>query len=211
MIPQRKLIGYALSFTSFIIDSQYSDSIKSVILFGSVARGDFTKQSDIDLFIDTNEEIDEKLHRELELFEQSQVHKIWRQKGVSQEISLKVGKLEEWKLQREVISSGIFLYGKYTQLPSNARPYVLITLQPIMKKKTATQVKIWRTLYGYSQKIGSKKYISAGLVENHKGKKLGKAVFIIPMEERTQILSFLNKHKIQYAIHEIWSDSFTEE
>ncbi len=54
---QDTLIAYALDFSSFLIDTaKVTDKIKRIMLFGSVARGDFTKESDIDLFIDTDEE-----------------------------------------------------------------------------------------------------------------------------------------------------------
>ena len=57
MIERKSLIGYAAGFVSFIMDSRVGEDINRIILFGSVARGDFGKKSDIDLFIDTEKDI----------------------------------------------------------------------------------------------------------------------------------------------------------
>ena len=58
----RELVAYALDFTSFLLDrlpERTIQSIKSIILFGSVARGTADKDSDIDLFIDVLKPISE--------------------------------------------------------------------------------------------------------------------------------------------------------
>ena len=48
-----KLLPYALDFTSFLLQKiKQKDKIKTIILFGSVARGEDDSTSDIDLFID---------------------------------------------------------------------------------------------------------------------------------------------------------------
>ena len=49
-----KLLGYAMDFASFLIQNlKNTDKINSIIIFGSVARNDEDKESDIDLFINT--------------------------------------------------------------------------------------------------------------------------------------------------------------
>lgn len=207
MTTRTALIGYALSFASFLVDSGVGKEINKIILFGSVARGDFTEKSDIDLFINADEQHEEKIEKTLLLFNSSQIHKMWRLKGVKQEISLKIGRLNQWSLRREVLSSGIVLYGKHSELPEKARYYLLVRME-LVNIKVSQQMKIWRKLYGYVQKIGEKKYVSAGLVEKIGGKKLGKGIIIIPMEKRQEILDFLNKNKVKYKVHELWSDSF---
>lgn len=208
MVTKSSLVSYAMSFASFLIDSKLGKDINKIILFGSVARGDYNEDSDIDLFIDTEEKMENEIEKILSLFSSSRIHEIWSLKGIKNEISIKVGKLEEWKLRREVISSGILLYGKYSKLPENVTYYMMIRLVDINRKKTSQQIKIWRKLYGYKQKIGKKIYISKGLVEKANGTKIGKAIFIIPMEKRRNILDFLNKNRVSYKVHELWSDTF---
>lgn len=206
-MKQETLISYALSFSSFLLDSTVGVHIEKIILFGSVARGDFTKESDIDLFIEADERFEKDIDKSLLLFESSQVYKIWKMKGVEHAFSLKVGHLSQWKLKREVLSSGIILYGKNAEMTEGASYYLLIQLQE-QKKTPASQMRFWRKLYGYTQKVGIKSYSSKGLIEQVGGKKLGKALFLLPMEKRKVILDFLAQNKIQYAAYEIWSDAF---
>lgn len=206
-MKQETLISYALSFSSFLLDSTIGVHIEKIILFGSVARGDFTKESDIDLFIEADERFEKDIDKSLLLFESSQVYKIWKMKGVEHAFSLKVGHLSQWKLKREVLSSGIILYGKNAEMTEGASYYLLIQLQE-QKKTPASQMRFWRKLYGYTQKVGIKSYSSKGLIEQVGGKKLGKALFLLPMEKRKVILDFLAQNKIQYVAYEIWSDAF---
>lgn len=207
MTKRAELISYAISFTSFLLDSPAAEKIRKVILFGSVARGDFTDESDIDLFIDAPQEIEKEVEKIRSLFEVSQINKHWKLRGISQELSLKTGNLDAWQLKREVISSGILLYGKYTELPKDARAYLIIRIVET-SKKAAQQVKLWRALYGYTQKVGKKRYVKRGLLTASEGKKLGKAVLALPMEKRRAVLDLLNKHKARYTLHECWSDAF---
>ncbi len=207
MVSKESLISYSLSFCSFLLDTPFGKNINKIILFGSVARGDYNEDSDIDIFIDTEKNLEKLVDKYLNLFQESKQHEIWIQKGITNEISIKVGKLKEWKLRREVISSGILLYGKYSELPDELSYYLLIKIKDIYKKKPSNQVKIWRKLYGYKQKVGKKTYLIKGLIDKNNGKKIAKSVFIIPMENRKPIIEYLNKNKIIYTVHELWSDS----
>lgn len=208
MAQRETLIGYGMSFASFLIASPLGADITKIVLFGSVARGDFTEESDIDLFIDVDEKQEKSVESSLSLFRQSRIQEAWKLKGISNEISLKIGRLDQWKLKREVISSGILLYGKYNELPPQTKYYLLIRLESMIKKPAAAQMKIWRALYGYQQKVGKKVYASKGMIEQCGGKKLAKGIFIVPMESRKDIIPYLNKNNVRYAVHEIWSDGF---
>lgn len=207
MLSQTALIGYALNFTSFLLDSKIGAKISKVILFGSVARGDYTRKSDIDLFIDADENLETEIGKILILYKSSQAYKSWKLKGIKNDLSIKVGRLKEWSLRREVLSSGITLYGKFNELPEKTRYFALIRLG-MGKTGLAKQMRVWRQLYGYKQKVGKKVYVTNGLIEEADGKKLGKAVFLIPMESRFKVLAFLKKNKINYIINELWSDTF---
>lgn len=207
MMKRETLISYALSFSSFLLDSSLGSSIEKILLFGSVARGDFTKESDIDLFIETNPSLEKEIEKILVLFQSSQTYTLWKTKGVHHEFSLKIGHLEQWKLKREVLSSGITLYGKSIEKPETLHYYLLIQLQE-QKQAAALQMRFWRKLYGYKQKVADKVYSTQGLIEQCSGKKLGKALFLVPMDKRKIILNFLNKNKMKYQVYEIWSDSF---
>lgn len=206
MINKNSLISYASNFSSFLIDSKIGDAINRIILFGSVARGDFGKESDVDIFIDTDKDIEKEVYRVMSLFKDSRIFEAWKLKGIENEISVKIGKLKNWSLRREVISSGIVLYGKYKEMPEKTEYYMLIKMD--MKNiKTAKQMSIWRKLYGYRQRIGEKTYTGKGLVENLGGKKLGKSIVIVPMRNRGKLLAFLNEKKVRHTVYELWSDN----
>jgi predicted nucleotidyltransferase len=206
-MKRSSLIGFALSFASFLLDSNIGDKINKIILFGSVARGDFSEESDIDLFIDTRHMLEDDVERVLTAFRYSKINETWKLKGIKQEISLKIGDLNKWPLKRNVISSGILLYGKYNEVPENIKYYLMISMS-LKNLKFSNQMKLWRKLYGYRQKIGNKIYVGKGLVEKLEGRKIGKAIILVPMQNRKEILDFLNKSKIKYRVNELWSDSF---
>lgn len=206
-IEKNPLVAYSMAFASFLVDSKISGKIDRIILFGSVARGDFTEESDIDIFIDTDSDIEKEVYKLVALFNESKVRGIWKLKGLRNEISVKVGKLDMWSLKRNVISSGILLYGKFKEIPETVEYYLLVRLD--MKGINPNkQMTIWRTLYGYKQKIGKKLYVGEGLIKKLGGEKIGKAVFLVPMGNRGQIVELLKKNKIKHTVNELWSDAF---
>ncbi len=201
---QNKLIAYALDFVSFLIEKKIR--LNKAILFGSVAAGEFDDESDVDIFLET-EDKETDIIKLLTEFEKTKGEN-WKLKGISNQIAIKMGKKENWpQLRRSIQSHALTLYGLFKEIPEKAQNYLLFflnfnTLQRMQK------VTVWRRLYGYKQKVGDKVYITKGLIEQCSGKKLGKDLFLVPMEKRKIILDFLNKNKMKYAVYEIWSDSF---
>ena len=61
-LKQNELIAYAMDFASYLISKV--DGIHRIILHGSIARGDFDDESDIDLFIDVS---DIKMEKKIKL------------------------------------------------------------------------------------------------------------------------------------------------
>ena len=202
-MKKENLIAYALDFTSFLIDN-LGREINQVILFGSVARGDFNKDSDIDLSIDTDIK-ENKVRGLFSLFIKSERQRKWELKGIKHEISLKIGVLNEWALKRSIILDGIVLYGKFSETPEKMEPYILLSLS-FKGIKKSMKVKIWRKLYGYKQKVGRKIYETQGIVKELSGKRF-EGNIIIPSRKRENIIDFLKKEKIKYSSSEIWSDS----
>ena len=203
-MKKENLIAYAMNFASFLLDEKISKDIDNIILFGSVARGDFEDESDIDIFIDSKSDIEGEVNKTLSFFNQSEMQKKWELKGVKNDISVKVGELSKWRLRRDVIADGILLYGKFKQLAEGVDYYLLLTLS-FKQFKQGQKVKLWRRLYGYKQKIGKKVYHSKGLIENLGAKRLDNCLAIL-VKNKKEILDFLNKEKINYSLREIWSD-----
>lgn len=204
-MKKENLVSYAMGFASFLLDEKIAKDIDRIILFGSVPRGTFDEESDVDFFIDTKKEIEAEVQAILSLFNRSEVRKKWELKGIKNELSVKTGDLAKWKLRRDILTDGIILYGKYKELPENIEYYVLI--QPSFAKfKKVHKVKIWRKLYGYRQKVGKKTYQTRGLIERLGGKRVESGI-IVPTKSKSELLSFLNSREIGYTINELWSDN----
>ncbi len=197
-----KLIAYASDFVSFLLQELGKDAekITQIMLFGSVARGEEGKQSDIDIFVDVSDQRIEKsiIRIKDQFFQSVKVTKYWLLLGVQREFHCLVGKLKEWdELERSIMANGIVLYGKYLG-KMGTKPFFLFVVTPGKSRKK--NVATWRKLYGYTQRVGRKVYEQKGLIRQYDGKKFGKGVFIIPIEHAQKIRSYLHKEKFTVEI-----------
>ena len=153
-INKSDLISYASNFVSFLLKYEISNEINKIILFGSVATGSFDKESDIDLFIDIKEKNKNKIMKLLDLYYKSEDCEKYKLLDIKNDISLKIGNLDKWSnIKRSIISNGILLYGKYKDIPENLKQYTLFNIDS-RKLDRNKKVKLWRLLYGYTQKKG---------------------------------------------------------
>ena len=199
-----ELIAYASSFAAFLLgDKAIGNNISRIILFGSVARGDFDRESDIDIFVETG--LNERLfQKQLSLYNKSKLREFYELSGIKNEIVLKVGRLEKWKgLHESIAEDGIVLYGKYEEKPKELLHFTLFKIS-VEKRKFSSKVKIWRRLYGYKQKVGRKAYVSEGLLQKLDAVKLAKGIFLAPFHNRQKALDFLDKNKIGYEMFDIY-------
>ncbi len=207
---RNKLIAYAMHFASFLVESGIN--AKRIILFGSIASGESDKESDVDLFVDARKSEEKRVLGILNNFEKTFGEK-WKLKGVNNQLSLTVGELDsdEWEdLKRTIQSRGIVLYGHYNEPPKNIQPYVLFGLD-FKGVNRAQKVSLWRKIYGYEQKVGSKRYKSKGLLEQLGGVKVKKGVVLIPSGHSHELKDFLKDNRIRYNYVELWSDQFGAE
>lgn len=198
-MERNKLISLAMSFSSFLIERV---EVKSIVLFGSVARDKFDDESDIDIFVECNKRNENKIGQVLELYKKTEEHEKFRLEGVNNEISIKSGNLNDWKdLKRSIISSGIVLYGIYRGAPNklNHKLLFLLNLEGISR---ADKIRVWRSLYGYRQKVGKKIYISKGKIE----KKLGRGAFLVPIQDSQEVINYLKINKIKYSLLDVWTE-----
>lgn len=203
-MKKNELIAYASSFAAFLLkDKTIGNNISRITLFGSVARGDFDEESDIDIFVETN--LNEKLlQKQLDLFNKSRLNEYYRLSGIKNEIVLKVGQLKKWKGLHESISeNGIILYGKYEEKPKELKHFTLFKIS-VERRKFSLKVKIWRKLYGYKQKAGKKTYVSKSLLQEFDSVKLSKGIFLVPFFNRQKMLDFLDKNKVKYEMFEVY-------
>lgn len=200
-MEQNELISYAMEFASFLIKNL--NDIEKIILYGSVARGDFDSDSDIDLFIDADEKKNKKIQELEERFYKTEFAKKWKLKGIENEFSILVGKLDgkEWEnLRRAMINTGILLYGKYKSNTEKVYSYSLFVFENIKPDKK--RVAVFRKLFGF--KISRKSY--SGLLEQLQGIKLGKSSVIVPLEHAKKIKDYFHKKKVSFRIYDLWAD-----
>src|SRR3989344_8016658 len=132
-MERNELIAYAMDFASYLVSK--FEGVNKVILHGSVARGDFNDNSDIDLFIDISDKKMEKKIRAIENnYFKAESYRRWKLKGLKNDFYLIIGKLdsEEWKdLKRAILNTGLVIYGKYTEGNKEGKHYVMFSFENI--------------------------------------------------------------------------------
>ena len=200
------LIAYAMAFSSYLIQSLKREaSVQNIVLFGSVARGDFDSKSDIDIFVDTKEDIEKEVSDILDSFYNSIIYKnYWKLLGINNDLSVKVGDISRWELRRSIISHGISLFSKYRE-DIGGKLFSMFIID--VGGKRNQKLKIWRKIYGYRQRVKGKEYSAKGLLDELDAKRIGPAVFILPIENTNAARQFLNKNKVKHRIIEMQTDS----
>ena len=184
--------GYASQYVSFILNN-IDNNIQEIILFGSAARGEATRSSDIDIFFSVQQENKTFNKRILELtkkFYATEFYRIWKNMGIDNEIKPIVGVVEDWNLKQSIIANGITLFGKYRASITEGSPLVIIYWEPV--KNQSKRVLLSKNLYGYSYK--KKQY--KGLLE--KDAKLGANCIAVTLEKAQPIINIFNKMKIHF-------------
>lgn len=194
--------NYASTFVSFMLNRLGSgiERIDRVILYGSAARGEATKESDIDIFIDTKEDLEGKIEKILNEFYDSREAALFKVYGIANEISVKVGELKKWKeLHRSITSGGIMLWGRFEtkEKPIGTSHKIIFFWDKIEKNRGAFLNK----LYGFSSQ--GRRY--EGLLEKWDGGKTGKSSVIIPLRHKEEMLGILKKYGVNAKNIEVFT------
>ena len=197
-----KIKAYSNYFVSFLLNELDNVSnINQIILFGSVAKEEATKNSDVDIFIDLkrkDKNFDGIIKKIEDRFYESREALLFKNKGIYNKINVIIGKLEEWKdLKDSIESHGIVLYGPYIPEKIGGRKHVIVLWSKIGENRGAFLNKI------YGVKIRDKIY--KGLVELLGGRKLGKSSVMIPAENKKDFLDLMKKYKVDYKVLEVYS------
>lgn len=199
-LNRAKLIALGYAYLSYLFrEKDIQEKIKAMYLFGSVARGDFDKESDIDIFIDvekTNEAFIKKAHQSALKKLYAIEGKKWELKGIFNPFAIKIGNLDEWDLKESVIREGIILFSQSSGI--KMQKYLLFSFAPITEAKK--RIRVIRQLFGRMEK----EYQEQGLVQKYNGKILSPRVFIVPALALKEITQFLAEEKVQYEFEEIW-------
>ncbi len=194
---------YASYFVSYLLNNlKDTENVKRIILFGSVARDEQTKDSDIDVFIEIKKKtkkLENEIKKIVEKFYQSREASLFKLKGINNEFSIKIGELEDWKdLYNSIASTGIVLYGPYEidKLPSGVKHYIIVFWDEIGRNRGAFLNKV----YGF--KARGKYY--EGLLKKYDGDRLGKSCIILPVQYKGEIFRLLEKYKVKAKMIEVF-------
>ncbi|MFQ6052002.1 MAG: nucleotidyltransferase domain-containing protein [Candidatus Hydrothermarchaeota archaeon] len=178
-------------------------SLSTIVLYGSMARGDYHKDSDIDVLLVIEEEKPNKYLPE--------VTKIISSLKPHREIRPVLTNLKdvEYSLINEVLRDGVVLFGKIVVSPDNLglRPYQIISYD-LSNVNGTVRARVARRIYGYTsrKKIGKeiKEYKYEGLVSRRDCFVLGKGVIALPKEDANGFKTFLERNKVTYKTLDIW-------
>lgn len=205
---QNELFSYLYDFLHFLMAHLKEKPIE-IILFGSVARGDFHQESDIDLFINVKSKLLQKeinqIVRKTTLEFENASSNSWSLKGITFPLKVIVGDLdsEPWAaLKREIISTGIVIYGKYQVLPQKLKRYYLLSFD-LKNLKPKSKVRFIRKLYGYSSKKEKKVYHHSGILQE-KGTRINQNTLLVSTDHYKSFLTLFKQFKIKYQIRETW-------
>lgn len=196
------LKAYASYFASYLL-ANLSDagSVNKIILFGSAAKDEATKKSDIDIFIEVkkdNKRSSKIIENILNEFYSSREALYFKNKGVDNKINLIIGRLDEWKdLKKSIESTGIMLYGPYASYGVDGRKYSMISWDSIGENRGSFLNKI------YGVRIKGKSY--KGMIEKLEGRKIGKSAIMIPVEKREEVIRLLKYHKVNAKITDVYA------
>lgn len=197
------LVAYAMDFASFLIQkAATSEKIRNIVLFGSVARGEAGKGSDVDIFIDVvknSPALEKGIRESADAFKLSNKYKsYWKPLGIEKDIQLTIGQMRQWKeLKPSLVSNGILLYGKFKPEIKEGTHNTFFIWENI--KPNARRVAFNKKLFGHSQ--GGKFY--RGLLQEYNGERVGKGCIAVPLENAASFQQLFRAHKISVKIRKV--------
>jgi len=194
---------------NFKIAVDFADSIKrlrnkhilQIVLFGSVARGEDTPASDIDIAIIHNLDNLETL--------KSRIHKFQNEKIQASYFHIKQLP-KETEIMSALTGEGILLYGKPINVKIDKKgimPKVLIVYDTSEISKSE-RMKLNRALHGGLSKSRYKKrqYVSkmTGILEEKGIQKLAKAVLLAEPKKAAKVVRTLKLYGVKFRETSVW-------
>jgi predicted nucleotidyltransferase len=187
------------------------DTVRSVILFGSVAKGEADARSDIDILIvfDTLGSIGRiKGRREISRIALN------LEKKFDKNIQIVFTNRKFDKVDRQFVehlfSEGIVLYGSVPQIDVKKlrlEPHTLVYFS-LKKLSKADKMRVKKALYGHKtiKKYKDRVYRSeiVGLVEQFGGRRTGIASVLIPAKKSKEFVEALKRFGVDYESLNVW-------
>jgi len=174
------------------------DGVIGIILFGSVARGDYDEGSDIDLLVIFK---DENTMRKNEW----EVTRRIPSDVFAQSICVCPSTLEAANpvFLQSVLEDGVILYMQHPFVlklkSAGVAPYLIVSYGLGVLSQREKQ-KVDYQLFG--RVAGGRSY--AGLVDKYGGRRLGRGCFLIPKEGSEPVLRLLDEHGLRYELVEAY-------
>ena len=174
------------------------DKLKAIMLFGSYARGEEDKSSDIDLLIVLDAKKPKKYLKEA----------IKRISGVDKEgkISPRITNLKDYdpSFFQNVLREGKLLYGSLIvdNKKLALKPYRLVNYD-LSKLENSKKVRISRRVYGYTSKKGDKEYKYKGLKDEENVLVYPNSTVLIP-EDSLGFIEFLKREEVPFKEKKVW-------
>lgn len=197
------IVAYAMDVASFLVQKvSEREKIRNIILFGSVARGEADKTSDVDLFVDVTNEttsIQERLQHAAEAFKATTKYKnYWKPLGVENEVQLTIGQLSRWKeLKPSIIANGMVLYGKFKPDIKEGIHLAFFIWENI--KPNALRVSFNKKLFGHRQ---GKRFYN-GLLQEFSGERVGKGCIAVSLENAASFQRLFRKYRVSVKIRKV--------
>lgn len=173
--------------------------VKVIIFYGSLARGEFTSRSDIDLFIITSKDEKDKIEESIIELENQLKRSIQPTIRTEEQI-----KTTDSGLLQNIFQEGKILFLRdYFDFPVSFilehRPFAIYRFD-ISNLKQNRKAQFNRELYGYRDK----KYEYEGIIHKVDGSKLSSGCIIVPFDGKKIMEGFFKKHKITFEEVKVW-------
>lgn len=180
-------------------------NLKAIVLYGSYAKGEATKESDIDLLI--------VLDVEKPIYELKNILKIVRQVDKENKISLQLTNLKDgnYSLYQKVLREGKALTGKFDVGLNELklRPYKVINYD-LSNLKPAVKVKVSKRVNGslIKKRIKGKvkEYKYNGLKDEKGVIVLPNSSILLPEEIANGFIQFLDINNVRYKQFNVWKE-----
>jgi predicted nucleotidyltransferase len=188
------------------------DGILSIILFGSVARGDADKRSDIDILVvfDTEKRDLKELKERREISQMSLDMGKKFDKNIQTVFSNKNFDGLDRQFVETVFREGEILFGKNPQVDIEKlklEPYSLFHYS-LKELVSPEKMKIKRAFYGHETRKNYKgkiyKSCAKGLLDELGGKRTGIASFLVPSKKSQDIVNVLRRFGVKFEKTDVW-------
>jgi len=181
--------------------------LDGIVLFGSMARGDQGKGSDIDVLVIVGSKETQRYHRPLSQITTALDAELRPGRELKPVVTNLLDKDEDFL--RNVFRDGIVLYGKMVLTPDRMRlkPFVLVTYSVSGLSQSIT-VKVSRMVHGYTgtKKVGNRRYEYhyKGLKEQFGARLVSPGTLLLPRETAERFMQELKKLRVRVNAFEVF-------